>query len=70
MKWYFAIRIFTVVLFVFVYGKAGLALDLAVFLLLLFDFIIFPIGYLIRSFFKRKKLAPGEYKIKPEGKRL
>ena len=66
MTWYFPIKILITLLFLVTNSYHGTLFLWFVF----FDLIFIPIVVTIGNLIKRKKLRSGEYKIKPEGRRL
>ncbi|MEC0211823.1 hypothetical protein P4H70_23050 [Paenibacillus ehimensis] len=70
MKWYFTLKFLIAVCFILFYGRGNASIDMLIGTILLADLFIVPIIYLIVSLIRKRKLAPGEYRVKPEGKRL
>ncbi len=70
MKWYFTFKFLISVCFILFYGRGNAPIDMLIGTIFLADFFIVPIIYLIVRLVKRRRLAPGEYRVKPEGKRL
>ncbi len=70
MKWYFMIKFLFAVCLILFYDKNDYFSASSMALFIVCDFFIVPIIYLIVSLIRRRKLAPGEYRVKPEGKRL
>ncbi|WP_245581004.1 hypothetical protein [Paenibacillus ginsengihumi] len=67
VKWYFLTKILIFITFLVMWG-ADAKTDAFLGIAILLDFTIVPIIFLI--IFRKRRLAPGEYRVKPEGRRL
>jgi hypothetical protein len=70
VKWYFIVKLLLVIVCLCLWRKVSDAVDLGFGITFVADFTIVPIIYFIFSAFRKKKLRPGEYRVRPEGKAL